>query len=332
MLESLSPGRWRGLQTTSTAHHVFTVMAFDQRGNYVRMLPDGVPHAQAAALKYEIVSALAPHTSAVLLDPIYGAQAALMGVGHSGLLLCIEATGYTGDSTYRRTEFIPGWNVAKIKQMGASAAKLLIYYHPESGSLAEEIETLVAQVAEDCHRHDLPLFVEPLCYSLDAAIAKDSAEFARLRPVLVRETARRLCSLGVDVLKLEFPIDAKYNADQAAWLDACQAISAVSTVPWVLLSAGVDFDTFEQQVGVACEAGASGFLGGRAIWKECVSMSPTARAQFLAATGTARLDALTAIANDTARPWTDFYAPPAVGENWYMGYAPELEPASDGQD
>jgi hypothetical protein len=36
----------------------------------------------------------------------------------------------------------------------------------------------------------------------------------------------------------------------------------------MLLSAGVDFESFRKQVKIACKAGASGFLAGRALWQE----------------------------------------------------------------
>jgi tagatose 1,6-diphosphate aldolase len=318
---TLTPGRWRGLVTTSTARAAYTVLAFDQRGNYRQLLPAGSTYDDAVRIKHEVVAVLAPHTSAVLLDPEYGLQAALLGVRNSGLLMCIEETGYSGDATYRRTEFIPGWTASKIRQMGASAGKLLIYYHPDSGSLADEIEALVARVADECHQVDLPLFVEPLSYSLDAAVNRKSEAFSATLPAVVRETARRLSRTGADVLKLEFPVDAAYNADQGAWRDACAAISAECSTPWVILSAGVDFTTFEQQVEIACRAGASGFLGGRAIWKESVSMTSADRYQFLTTTGVERLKRLTDIAADSARPWTDFYQPPAAVEKWFETYA-----------
>jgi tagatose 1,6-diphosphate aldolase len=200
-----------------------------------------------------------------------------------------------------------------------------VYYHPDSGALADEIETLVHQVAGDCHRHDLPLFVEPLAYSLDNAIPTGSADFARVRPAIVRETARRLCRLGPDVLKLEFPVDVTYDDDQPSWRRACEEVSAACTVPWVLLSAGVDFDTFERQVRIACQGGASGFLGGRAIWKECITMSWVERQTFLKTTGAERLNRLSAVAEELARPWTDFYDPQPVGENWFTTYFPDEE-------
>ena len=37
MTQQLTPGKWRGLKQTSTGQNVFAILAFDQRGNYVKM-------------------------------------------------------------------------------------------------------------------------------------------------------------------------------------------------------------------------------------------------------------------------------------------------------
>ncbi len=318
---SLTPGKWRGLQLTSTDAHIFTILAFDQRGSYRRMLPQSTSYAQAVAIKREVVAALSPHTSAVLLDPVYGLDAAMHMSGRSGWLMALEKTGYSGQATARQVDFIEGWSVEKIKRAGASAVKLLVYYHPDAGALTEQIEATVRQVAEDCRRYDLPLFVEPLSYSLDPSVPKASAAFAEQRPRIVQQTVHRLSRLGVDVMKMEFPVDVNFERDPNAWRAACDALSEASATPWVLLSAGVDFETFEQQARVAFQAGASGFLAGRAIWKECVPMSAEERAQFLAQTATERVHRLSALAAEFARPWSDFFTPPSASEGWFAGYA-----------
>ena len=317
----LSAGKWRGLQTASTDAHLFTILAFDQRGSYRRMLPQGTPYAQAVAIKREVVTALSPHTSAVLLDPVYGLDAAMHMAGSSGWLMALEKTGYSGQATARRIDFIAGWSVEKIKRVGASAVKLLVYYHPDAGALTAQLEDTIRRVADECRRYDLPLFVEPLSYSLDENVPKSSAAFAEQRPRIVRETIRRLSRLGVDVMKMEFPVDVAFERDPDAWRAACEALSEASATPWVLLSAGVDFETFEQQARVAFQAGASGFLAGRAIWKECVAMSAGERAHFLAQTATERVHRLSALAAEFARPWTDFYTPPPAEEGWFAHYA-----------
>jgi tagatose 1,6-diphosphate aldolase len=319
---SITPGRWRGLKMTSTRDHVFSILAFDQRGSYRKMLPPESTYTQAVAIKAEVVVALSYHASAVLLDHEYGLTPALHMHGGSGLLLSLEKSGYSGDSTYRRIDFIPDWTVSKIKSVGASAVKMMAYYHPDTGALAEEIEAVCARVIAECHAHDLPIFLEPMSYSLDAAVAKDSADFARTRPHVVRETARRLGALGPDVLKLEFPVDAAFDDDREGWKRACAELNDACPVPWVLLSAGVDFETFVVQTQIACEAGASGFLAGRAIWKEAVTMSNADRARFLHDVAIPRITRLSEITTRSARPWTDFYTPPISDADWYKHYSP----------
>jgi len=317
----LTPGRYRGLKASSLAEaDVFGIVAFDQRGSYRKMMPPGASYETLVQVKCDIIKALSQDASAVLTDPAYGLSAAMGMNATSGLLLALEKSGYSGDSSYRVTELIPSWTPAKIRKAGASAVKFMVYYHPDSGALAEELEALVGRVVAECHQWDLPVFLEPMSYSLDPAAPKDSEAFAAERAAAVIETARRLSRSGADVLKMEFPLDIKFNQDRTAWQRACEALSAASAVPWVLLSAGVDFDQFKPQAQVACERGASGFLAGRAIWKEAAAMSPAERAAFLEATARPRLRQLLDIAASAARPWTDFYQPPAASETWYETY------------
>ena len=76
--------------------------------------------------------------------------------------------------------------------------------------------------------------------------------------------------LGADVLKLQFPEPAE-NASPDAWAEACEEIDRLSPVPWAILSEGGDYRLFRRQLRVACRAGASGFLGGRAVWREAAT-------------------------------------------------------------
>lgn len=321
MSQSISPGRWRGLKTTSLKNNdVFGILAFDQRGSYRRMLPENTPYQEAVTIKEEIVGSLTQHATAVLLDPIYGLGPAMKMTGKSGLLMALEKSGYTGDATYRRPEFLDSWTPEKIRRMGASAVKILVYYHPDAGTLADELDELIRIKTAECHAVDLPVFLEPMSYSIDTEVGKEGSQFAEMRPQVIIETARRLSQTGVDVLKMEFPVDYNYSSDEASWRRQCVALSEASQVPWVLLSAGVDFETFEQQTQIACESGASGFLAGRAIWKEAVNMPSQQRAAFLAGEATDRIKRLLDIAQTQSRPWSDFYSSPESSENWFVAY------------
>lgn len=322
MTTQITPGRYRGLKATSMAEKdIFGIVAFDQRGSYRRMMPDDTTYEQLVQVKVEIINALSQNGSAILTDPIYGLSPAMHMNGKSGLLFALEKSGYSGDSTYRKVEFFDAWTPEKLRKIGANAAKILVYYNPQNQALADELDETVGKMIDDCHQWDLPVFVEPMSYSLDENIAKDSPEFAEQKVEIVVETARRLALIGTDVLKMEFPMDYKYNDNPDEWRDACQKISDAVAVPWVLLSAGVDFETFEQQLVSACEGGASGFLAGRAIWKECATMSTEDRATFLETTATERLNRLLEIAKEKATPWTAFYSVQGSTADWFETYS-----------
>jgi len=114
------------------------------------------------AFKHEVTSALASQASAVLLDPEFGAgQCLISGAlpGHTGLVVALDATGYTGEPTARQSEVLKDWSVAKSRRMGANAVKLLVYYHPDSPT-AVEVEHLVKKVAQACKQEDMAFFLE----------------------------------------------------------------------------------------------------------------------------------------------------------------------------
>src|SRR5687767_10868321 len=168
-MKSTSIGKLRGLQQISSQRGTFTALALDHRQNLRRANSAFVSNEELSRFKLDVTSALASKATAVLLDPeVSAAQAVAQGAipDHVGLVVAVESTGYTGDATARQAQIIPGWTVEKAKRMGASAIKLLVYYHPDS-STAGEIEAFTSMIAEDCKKHDLVLMLEPLSYSLD---------------------------------------------------------------------------------------------------------------------------------------------------------------------
>lgn len=320
MKNSISIGKLRGLQQISTTRGTFTALALDHRQNLRRALnpsdPGSVSDDQLSSFKLDVTSALASEATAVLLDPEVSAAQAVAAQSipnHVGLVVAVESTGYTGDATARHAQILPGWSVEKAKRMGASAIKLLVYYHPDSPTAAE-IEAFTRQVAEDCARYDLALMLEPLSYSLDETRNLSSEE----KRYVVVETARRLSPLHIDLLKAEFPLDAA-ETDESKWVAACREISAASTVPWILLSAAVDYEVFLGQVTAACNAGASGIAVGRAVWKDAVAMKVEERLVFLQTTARQRMTRLTSLCHALARPYTDFYEAQAAFD-WYKTY------------
>ena len=316
-MKPITIGKLRGLQQISSTRGTFTTLALDHRQNLRKANPAFVNDDELSRFKLDVTAVLAKESTAVLLDPeVSAAQAIAQQVipKEVGLVTALESTGYTGDATARHAQIIPGWSVEKAKRIGASAVKLLVYYHPDS-STAKEIEDFTAQVAEDCQKHDLALMLEPLSYSLDENKKLTSEE----KRYVVVETARRLTPLNVDILKAEFPLDVN-DADETKWVEACHEVSSASVTPWILLSAAVDYETYLRQVTVACNTGASGIAVGRAVWKEAVMMEPAERKTFLNSVSVDRLARLTSLCHALAKPWTAFYAPPQLEGRWFADY------------
>lgn len=315
-MNRLSIGKYRGLQQCASPRGIFTFLALDHRQNLRRANPRFEDAGELTRFKLDVTAALALSSTAVLLDPEYSAaQAIASGAlpGQRGLVVALEATGYTGDSSARRARLLDGWSVAKAKRMGAQMAKLLVYYHPNSPA-ASEIEDFTATIAAECQKHDLALMLEPLSYPLTGE--KLSAEEKRF---VVVETARRLTAIpGVDLLKAEFPLPPEMPAE--AWRAACRQLNEASRCPWIVLSAAVAFDTYLQQVAVACESGASGIAVGRAVWQEAVLLQGQERLDFLNTTARERLQRLSALCEAWARPFSAHFAAEAEME-WYQQYS-----------
>ena len=318
-------GARRGIAACASARGTFAVLALDHRQNLRKELrpddPDSVTYDEMVEFKQAVVRALAPVATGTLLDPEIGAAQSIADgslPASAGLLVAIEATGYEGPPTARVSRVLDGWSVAKAKRMGASAAKLLVYYHPEAANAADQ-ERLVADVAADCRAADLALFVEPLSYSL----VEGEKLAGEGRREAVVETARRLTAIGGDILKAEFPYDPSVT-DRSRWREACVELDAASLVPWVLLSGGVDGATFEAQVSTACDAGASGILVGRSVWAEAATMAPVERDAFLATIGRERLGRLADLIDTVDRPWhsrpSRLTTSPPPGDGWYRDY------------
>jgi len=325
-MRRLSIGKTRGLQQMANERGILGMCALDHRGSLMRMLnekhPGDVSYQTMVEFKLDLCEILAPHASAILLDPVYGA-AKVIAAGvlsrDTGLLVSLEATGYSGEAEARVTDILTDWSVGKIKKMGATGVKLLLYYRPDV-DVADRQLSIVRQVADDCLSMDIPFVLEPVSYKVGRAEA-DPQSFAAVKPRLVIETAKEVTALPIDVLKAEFPADLRYEKSHSRLLDLCHQLDEASQVPWVILSGGVNFDLFYRQVEVACQAGASGFLAGRALWQEATQiMSRRERLKFLKATVVERLKALSNLANTHGTPWHTKFEPGEIDERWYSSY------------
>jgi tagatose-1,6-bisphosphate aldolase len=308
-VKTLTSGKIRGLTQASTDAGVFAIFAIDHRDSMRIIIdperPAGISAEQMTETKLEFVRAMAPSATAVLLDPEYSAIQAVDSralTGDTALLCALEAQGYLGDPHSRETTLLDGWSVGKAKRLGASGVKLLLLYRPGS-TVAAKQEALVSEVVAACATHDIPLFLEPVSYELGTAETPGTAQFGSDRRTIVCESARRLGALGPDILKVQFPADTTGVIDRSEWKDACVELDEASPVPWTLLSGGDPIDSFVEQVAIACDAGASGFLVGRALWADAVRASGAHRQALIDSFVRPRFAELADIATSAGTDW-----------------------------
>jgi len=326
MPEHLPIGIIRCLQTASSRQGIFKILAIDHWDSMRELIcpenPLGVSAAELTDLKLQIIQHVGSRATAVIVDPVYSAaQAVATGVlpGQVGFLSKVEQEAFVGLPHERHTELIDDWDAAKAKRLGACGVKLFLYYHPLSGELAERQEKLASHVALECAEAEIPFFLEPIVYSIDPAIPTESREFAARRRELVIESARRMAKLQPTVLKLQFPIDGNHEKDESVWRDACTELDSVTPVPWAILSAGDPFEVFKTQLQVACEAGCSGFLAGRALWREAAPLRGADRLAALDQVVLPRLEELNDIAERYGKSWMSKLPTQTVSSDWYRG-------------
>lgn len=289
MPNTLTEGKRAALKAVSNDRGVIAAAALDQRGLLKKMLlkemEHGVPSDNMVTDFKKLVSnAMTRYASSILLDVEYGLPAMPYTNG-KGVMLAYEKSGY--DST--APEFIPsvteGWSVLRIKEAGAAAVKILIYYTPfEKPWVNQQKQAWVERVGAECRALDIPMFLEFLGYPVHGEDAK-GLEYARRKPEIVIASMEEFSKdrYGADVLKVEIPVQMKFVSGTKAFSgeqayskvearDYFRKAAAVTTKPFVYLSAGVTNAEFVESLEFALESDVrfNGVLCGRATWQDAV--------------------------------------------------------------
>ena len=293
------------LDSIATAAGTFAVVAMDQRGTLRRMYAaldrPGVTAEEMTALKADILTGVRGSASAFLVDPDFGVPAVQrVGAGPAfGTLIAAEPSDrgtHDGEPVVARD---PQQSARWVQQQGGDAVKYLIQVRADrpvgadGRDLTAEAAVVVREVIEDCAAAGIPSVIENLIYPL-----RGEGELSpEQRADAIIEAAVWLDALNPSLLKLEYPGSP----------EACRRLAGRLTNPWAVLSAGVPMDRFSEVLRVSCdEGGASGFIAGRAIWKDAVGMpAGPQRLAYLAGEGKRRLDECLAAIDGRARPWRE---------------------------
>ncbi|KMK51823.1 tagatose-bisphosphate aldolase [[Actinobacillus] muris] len=304
------------LKRLCTPEGIIAALAIDQRGALKRMMGETISAAQISEFKSLISHSLTPYASSILLDPEFGWQAATQRAQQCGLIMAYEKTGYDKSVAGRYPDLIDDVSVYRLKEQGAEAVKLLIYFDIDAPKAVNDRKAaFVERVASECNAEQLPLFLEILTYDGEV---EDKRELAQSKPRKVIEAMKFFADkrFGVDVLKVEVPVvmqyvegfsdDVLYNQSEAQAYFKAQ--SEATALPFIFLSAGVSAELFQQTLEFAHAAGSrfNGVLCGRATWADGATCYKTqgvsAAQQWLATQGVQNIRELLAVLKRTATP------------------------------
>jgi tagatose 1,6-diphosphate aldolase len=282
----LTPGKLAGLKRVSTDRGIIAAAAMDQRGSLQKSLAkekgSAVGDAMMEEFKSLVTEVLTPHASAILLDPEWGLPASKRRAKNAGLLLAYEKTGYDKTGPGRLPDLLDHWSARRLKEAGADCVKILLYYTPfDPQDVNEKKHAWVERIGDECRANDIPYFLEFVGYEEGAD--EKGHDYAKKKPEVVIASMKEFSKerYGVDVLKVEVPVNMKFVEGAKAYggqkayskkeaMDLFRKAAGVASKPFIYLSAGVSNAEFTESLELAAEAGVkfNGVLCGRATWKE----------------------------------------------------------------
>lgn len=265
MSSSPSPTAY-SLSSIARPSGAFAMLAVDQReamrGMFAEHQDAPVTDEQLNRFKVAATRVLSPHASAVLVDKQFAFDTVVEegAVDPSCGLIAAADHFIAGNGEYV-TDVVIDENVdpAAVRAQGAVAMKLLVIHRPD-GDPQGRVE-MVKRFVERCREAGLVSIIEPV-----AKAPRDGRDWDW--DACVIGAARELGDLGADLYKAEVPLKGQGDEDEIR--RRCAEITAAVSGPWVVLSSGVPADLFPRAVQLACEAGASGFLAGRAVWASVI--------------------------------------------------------------
>ncbi len=278
----LTPGKLQGMKNVSNERGVIAAAAMDQRGSLKKMLGSRANDAGLEEFKINVTEVLTKHASAILLDPEWGLPAAKRRAKGSGLLLAYEKTGYDKALPGRLPDLLDVWSVKRLKEAGADCVKILLYYSTfDEKKINDHKQAWTERIGDECRANDIPFFLELIGYK--EGLDEKGADYAKLKPEVVAKSMEEFSKdrYGVDVLKVEIPINLQYVEgaksfkgtkaySKAEALAHYRAAATATDKPFIYLSAGVSNAEFIEDLEFAAESGVkfNGVLCGRATWKD----------------------------------------------------------------
>lgn len=250
----------------------FAMLAVDQREAMRSMFSAAgvktpVTDQHLTDFKVNAAKILSPFASAILLDQqfCYRQVVEQQAVAKSCAMIVAADAFIPGNGIPVDSVVIDhNVNAQAVKRDGAKALKLLVLWRSDEDP--QQRLQMVHEFNQLCHSNGLLSIIEPVVRP-----PRQGDKFDREQAIVA--AAKELGDCGADLYKGEMPLYGK--GTQQELLSAAQKLNDQISMPWVILSSGVDDKLFPRAVRVAMQAGASGFLAGRAVWSSVVGLPDT---------------------------------------------------------
>ena len=257
------------LESIRDEDRMIRVLAIDHRDSLLALLDAGAKDEAVVSIKADLVAASAGSISGVMLDPEYGMHPDVLArvpIG-VGIIAAREAQGYLADESVSHTTLLDGWSSVEAKELGAACMKLLALW---DGKPNDAQRAVIDEATSEAHASEMALVLEPLPRGLPSS-----------GPWVLDWVAAHADS-DADLFKVPYPGSRSLAEELTGMLPA----------PWVLLSAGAPFPTFKEQLEAALAEGASGYIAGRAVWREAAVADAARRIEAIETIVRPRLAAL----------------------------------------
>ncbi|GHO46116.1 tagatose 1,6-diphosphate aldolase [Ktedonospora formicarum] len=327
----ISKGKYERLKTCADERGIIAALAVDHRQNLLHAIASArgseATSDDLSTFKTTVANVLAPYASALLLDPDHNLRFKSEHEYSPSIMLAYEQSSYDHGAGDRLPDLLPEWSVRRLVEAGAQAIKILLYYNPfDAGRVNVIKQVYVERIGAECAALEVPFFLEPLVYDKTIGDAQGLA-FARRKPDYVARTMDEFSRprYGVDILKVELPINPAFVADtrafngtQAAYtrqeaLTLLRETARVTSLPFIYLSAGASNEVFCEMLELAAEAGAqfAGVLCGRATWQQGIQIYARQGVQaledWLTVHGTNNIQSINRVLSTSAVPWWQSY-------------------------
>lgn len=266
-----APDKFKALTRPSGA---FAMLAIDQRESMRAMFGETqktpVSDGQLTDFKLAALRALSPLASAVLIDRQFAWRAAVdrnAVTPGCGLIAAADEFIPSADEIVSDVRIDEAVDPQAVKADGAVALKLLVLWRPDESAQARQ--RMVQDFVARCRQAGLLSIIEPVSRKPRDGRPWDVNDG-------IQAAAEELGDLGADLYKAEVPLHGK--GGERAVREASARLTRTIRGPWVVLSSGVTPDDFPQAVEWACREGASGFLAGRAVWRNVIGSPDIPRA------------------------------------------------------